>query len=185
MVWPELLLSAPPAAPLAAGYALRTYRPGDERRFYDIMALAGWPHWDDERLAPCLSRILPEGWFMAVHRESGAIVATAMAVHNYTGRCSFWGDVGWVAGDPAHSGRGLGMAVVAAATARLIEAGYRQIQLHTEDWRLAALKIYLELGYVPSLYTRAMPARWRVVCAQLGWPFTPDEWRARDIPVGH
>ena len=29
MVWPEHLLSAPPAAPLPPGYTLRTYRPGD------------------------------------------------------------------------------------------------------------------------------------------------------------
>jgi mycothiol synthase len=107
-----------------------------------------------------------------------------MAVHNYTGRYPFWGDLGWVAADPAHVGQGLGIAVVAAATTRLIEAGYRQIQLHTEDWRLAALKIYLKLGYVPSLYTETMPERWRAVCAQLGLPFTPDEWRAHDIPMG-
>jgi mycothiol synthase len=179
MVWPERRLSAPPAVRLPPGYALRTYRPGDETRFYQVMELAGWPGWDDEKLRPWLSRILPEGWFMAIHQESGEIVATAMALHNYTERHPFWGELGWLAGDPAHAGKGLGMAVSAAVTARLIDAGYRHIHLYTEDWRLPALKIYLKLGYVPSLYTPEMPERWREICAQLRWPFTPEEWGAR------
>ena len=71
MVWPEHLLSAPPAVRLPPGYALRTYRPGDEPRFYEVMALAGWPGWDDEKLRPWLARIPPGSWFMAVHEASG------------------------------------------------------------------------------------------------------------------
>jgi mycothiol synthase len=178
MVWPERLLDAPPAVRLPAGYALRTYRPGDEARFYEVMALAGWPGWDEERLRPWLYRILPGGWFMAVHQASGQIVATAMATHDPTWSVPFCGEVGWVAGDPAHSGRGLGRVVCAAVTARFIEIGYRHIHLYTEDWRLPAIKIYLRLGYVPYLCTPEMPERWRMICAQLNWPFTPEGWRA-------
>ena len=85
MVWPEHLLDAPPAVGLPPGYTLRTYRQGDEPRFYEIMELAGWPGWDDEVLWPWLSKILPEGWFMAIHEESSQIVATAMALHNLAG----------------------------------------------------------------------------------------------------
>jgi mycothiol synthase len=65
------------------------------------------------------------------------------------------------------------MAVCAAVTARLIAAGYRDIHLYTEHWRLAALKTYLKLGYVPFLYAERMAPRWAAVCEQLGWPFTP------------
>ena len=60
----------------------------------------------------------------------------------------FQGNLGWLAGDPAHAGRGLGAAVSAAATTRLIAAGHRDIRLGTEDFRLAAIRIYLKLGYV-------------------------------------
>ena len=59
---------------------------------------------------------------------------------------------------------------------RFIETGYRHIHLYTEHWRLAALKIYLKLGYVPYLYTAEMAERWRAICAQLGWPYTPEVW---------
>jgi len=176
MVWPERLLNAPPAARLPPGYALRTYRRGDEPRFYEVMELAGWPGWNDEKLQPWLPRILPGGWFMAVHKESGEIVATAMSLHSEVYPSG--GELGWLAGDPAHAGKGLGMVVSAAVTARFIAAGYRNIHLYTEDYRLPALKTYLELGYIPFLYTPEMPERWRAICAQLQWPFTPEVWRS-------
>ena len=38
MVWPEHLLNTPPVVRLADGYSLRTYRPGDEPRFFRLMA---------------------------------------------------------------------------------------------------------------------------------------------------
>jgi mycothiol synthase len=175
MVWPEYLLNTPPAVRLAGGYSLRTYRPGDEPRFFRLMELAGWPGWDNERLKPSLSRILPDGWFMAVHEASGEIVATAMALHNYSGLQPCQGNMGWLAGDPAHAGHGLGSAVSAAATARLIAAGYRDIRLGTEDFRLAAISIYLKLGYVPVLYQPEMTERWQAICGMLRWPFSPTE----------
>jgi len=177
MVWPGHLLNAPPAVRLPSGYALRTYQRGDEPRFYEIMELAGWPGWNDEKLQPWFERILPEGWFMAVHEESSEIVATAMALRDCSEFGRPGGELGWVAGDPVHSGRGLGMTVCAAVTERLIAEGYRHIHLYTEDWRLAALKTYLKLGYMPFLNASEMPERWRAVCVQLQWPFTPEVWR--------
>jgi mycothiol synthase len=176
MAWPAQRLVVPPEVRLPAGYALRTYRAGDEPRFYEVMALAGWPGWNEERLRPWRARILPEGWFFAVHAASDQIVATAMSVHDHQDWHPFGGELGWVAGDPAHAGRGLGKAVVGAVTARLLGMGYRNIHLFTEDYRLPALRTYLKIGYVPMLYDADMPERWRAVCEQVGWPFTPEQW---------
>jgi mycothiol synthase len=177
MVWPERLLQSPPIVWLPSGYGLRTYRPGDEARFYRVMELSGWPGWDDEKLRPWLARIVPEGWMMAVREETGEIAASAMAVHSHAEQHPFGGELGWVASDPAHRGKGLGRAVSAAVTARLIAAGYRNIHLYTDDFRHPALKTYLKLGYVPFLYRPEMLDRWRVICADLSWPFTPESWR--------
>lgn len=115
---------------------------------------------------------------MAVHRESNEIAATAMSLQDQSEFGNLGGELGWLAGDPAHSGKGLGMSVSAAVTARLIAEGYRHIHLYTEDYRFPALKIYLRLGYIPYLYTPDMQERWRAVCAQLQWPFTPEEWES-------
>jgi mycothiol synthase len=174
MVWPAQLLNAPPLAQLPRGYALRTYRSGDAPRFYTLMALAGWPGWDDEKLRPWQARVPPASWFLAVHEGSGEVVATAMTLTSEVYHDG--AELGWVACDPAHTGQGLGMVVCAAVTAWSIAAGYRHIHLWTEHYRLPALKTYLKLGYVPFLSTADMPERWRAICAQLSWPFTPQIW---------
>jgi len=178
MIWPEERRQDPPPVELPAGYTLRLYQPGDETRFYQVMALAGWPGWDEAKLQPWLFRILPQGWFMAVHQTSNQIVASAMATHDHTWLYPFCGEVGWLAADPAHTGRGLGTAVTAAVTARFIAAGYRCIHLYTEIFRLPALKIYLKLGYIPFLTKPESPGHWRTICEQLNWPFTPDAWQS-------
>jgi len=73
-----------------------------------------------------------------------------------------------VAADPEHRGKGLGLAVCAQATARFIQAGYRNIYLLTDDFRLPAIKTYLKLGYEPLLFCEGMAERWESVYRQLG-----------------
>lgn len=182
MVWPTDRLTTPPAPRLSPGYRLRAYQPGDEPRFYEVMTLSGWPGWDDDKLRPWLARIPPRGWIMAIDEQSGQIVATCMCLHDHSNLHPFGGEIGWVASDPAHRGKRLGMAVCAAATARLIEAGYRNIHLYTEHWRLAAIRSYLNLGYVPLFYLPEMHERWRVICEEVGWPFHPVSWQAAYRP---
>jgi mycothiol synthase len=180
MVWQQHLLSTPPSRPVPDGYRLRTYLRGDEAQFYPLMTLAGWPGWDDAKLAPWFARIVPDGWFFVVHEASDKIVAAAMGIHSHAPQHPFGGELGWVAGDPEHAGKGLGAVVVSAVTSRLIAGGYKNIHLYTEHWRFPALSIYFRLGYVPYLYNARQPERWRVICEQISRPFTPEQWRQAD-----
>ena len=173
MVWPEIQLSHPPIPNTPAGYTLRTAGPEDHEPFFALMASAGWPGWDQERLAPWVARLLPQGWFVAVHRATGALVGTAMALQDCSEFGEPGGELGWVASDPRHRGKGLGRAISAAATACMIDYGYRFIHLYTEDWRMPALKLYLTLGYVPFLDRDGATARWQAICHQLAMPFRP------------
>jgi mycothiol synthase len=170
MIWPAKRVQAKPRITVPVGYTLRTYRSGDETQFFALMALAGWPGWDEQKLKPWLFRILPDGWFMAIEQDSGKIVASAMATHDHTWKYPFCGEVGWVAADPAHTGKGLGLAVTAAVTTRFIEIGYRDIHLFTEHWRLAAIKIYLKLGYEPIIDAPEVENLWQKIFRQLSWP---------------
>jgi hypothetical protein len=97
---------------------------------------------------------------MVIHQESSQIVATAMALHDHSEWHPFGGELAWLAGDPAHAGKTLGMAVSAAVTARLIDAGYRHIHLYTEHWRLAAPKTYLK--QVNPLLRQSCPSSLRI-----------------------
>ena len=179
LLWPRSRLTDVPEVRLTDGYALRTHQPGDEATWRTIQNSAEpvLPGVDiDEQLKRYRSLLLPNGLFFAIHLASGEPVATAGALHNTRdGMFPFGGELGWVATIPAHQSKGLGSAVSAAATRRLIGAGYESIRVGTQDHRLPAIKVYLRLGYVPYLYATDMAERWRQICAKLDWPFTPEE----------
>jgi mycothiol synthase len=176
MLWPETRRDAPAVlSDSDPDYRLRTYRPTDAEAYLALLAGAGFT-WDAETLAAWLDRALPDGLFLIEHRATGQLAATAMASHNPSPLHPFGGELGWVAGSPAHAGRGLGRAVCAAVIARFLSAGYRRIYLKTDDWRLPALSIYLRLGITPFLYTPDMRGRWQSICEQVRQPFTPEAW---------
>jgi predicted TIM-barrel fold metal-dependent hydrolase/GNAT superfamily N-acetyltransferase len=176
MVWPEDRLGVPPEPKLPPDYGLRVFHHEDLPGYLALMSAAGFDFFSEEIVRKELRHVLPDGFFVIEHRPSGQLVATALAEHSPNELYAYGGQVGWVAGRPDHSGKGLGRAVVVAATNRLISAGYRCIYLKTDDWRLPAIKTYLNVGYVPHLRESTAPARWRAVCYRLGWPFTPDAW---------
>lgn len=174
MVWPQDLVERPPVGKLPPGYEIRLYRDSDLSGYIELMAQAGFTGWTEKHVQGTLARVLPDGFFVIVHTPTKKLVATAMALHNPApGLHPFGGELGWVAGDSQHSGKGLGFAVCAAVTARFLRGGYRRIYLRTDDFRLAALKIYLRLGYRPLLHAADMEARWRKVCERLQMPFQP------------
>ena len=168
MVWPPRLMGRPPAPVVPTGYVLRQYRDSEEPAYLDLMHKAGFADWSVKRMVAVKRMLLPGGFFVIEHMASGRLAATAMALHSPAELHPFGAELGWVAADPEHSGRGLGAAVCAAATARLIAAGYGDIRLQTDDWRLAAIKVYLKLGYEPLLYRDDMVPRWQAVKESLG-----------------
>ncbi len=176
MIWPQGGMIDPAAFPLPTGYKVRSFRPGDESEFFHLMHLAGFEGWDTTTLQPWLARIIPDGWFFVVDEASGALVCTAMTTHRPSEHHPFGGELSWVAGHPGHAGKGLGRVVCAAVVRRFLSAGYRNIYLYTDDWRLPAIKSYLQLGFIPLLFVPEMAERWEQICTQLGWPFSPADW---------
>lgn len=178
MIWPEEKLRALPAVLLPSDYSMRTWQPGDDDEFVRLMQLAGFDGWNLDSLRAAKQKALPDGIFLAVDTRSDALVATAMATHLPADNHPFGGELGWVAGHPDHRSKGLGMAVCTAVMQRYASAGYRRVYLKTDDWRLPAITIYLKLGFLPFLFAPDMEQRWREVCGELNWPFTPDQWQS-------
>ena len=180
---PQLLMIWPSNQPvelsewrLPAGCSIRNYRPGDEESFLGLMEAGNFDPWDEAKLHYNAARAIPGGWFLAVDERVDRVVGTVVSLHNYSGSTYFTGDLGWLAVDPSYRGRGLGYSLAAHATDRLLKGGYSRIQLHTEGFRLPAVKIYLRLGYVPVLCSRELCDVWEEVCEQLRWEFTPRLW---------
>jgi mycothiol synthase len=168
MVLPDAALATPPPVEVPAGFALRMYQAPDEPALIALMRRAGFERWGSQTLAEWLPRALPDGYFLVVDERSARLAATTLAAHHPSTLHPFGGELCWLAVDPDYRGRGLGRLACAATTRRLIGAGYRRIYLTTDDERLAAIRLYVELGYVPFAYDATMPARWDAVYARLG-----------------
>jgi hypothetical protein len=84
MVWPRARLAHPPTLDVPEGYTLRTYQPGEESVFFNLMERVGFPGWTMPIFDTWLQKTLQDGLFFVVCRETGALAATAMACHNPT-----------------------------------------------------------------------------------------------------
>jgi mycothiol synthase len=168
MVRPSSVPAAVPA--LCSGYSARPFRAGDERQCDDLLHLA---FEDTRRFAEILERALDGGYFVVEHMASGELAASCVAMRGGSPRHPEAGELGWLVTDPSHTGKRLGTTVSALVTNRLAAQGYARPFLATEDFRTAAISIYLKLGWRPFLYDEQMEPRWRKVFAELGREFEP------------
>ena len=152
---------------LPPDYLVRPFHEDDRKPWIALMRAAGFEGWSHDHLRQALSMALPDGIFFIEHCPTRALVAIAMAGHRSTELHPFGGELGWVAVSPEHRGRHLSAIVSSEATKRFLSAGYREIYLATDDWRVAAIKTYLGLGYVPFLWASYMEERWRLVCRNI------------------
>jgi mycothiol synthase len=157
-----------PVPPIPSGYALRPFRAGDDDAYQDLFRLA-WA--DESALQHTKKHALSDGFLVIEHEVSGLLVASCVAFAPESPEHPHDGSLGWLVTDPAHTRRGLATALAATVTTRLVEEGYAMPWLGTEDDRLAAIAIYLGLGWQPYLYNGGMEARWRAIFARLGLPF--------------
>jgi len=150
------------------GYSIRTFRDSDRDGWISLMRASGFDSWGQESVKRAVSAALPEGIYFAVHDASGELVGTAMAGHAPTELHPFGGELGWVGVSPAHRGKRLSTLLCFEVVQRFLRAGYREIYLQTDDWRLPAIKTYVNLGFVPLLCSSEMEERWRLAARNLG-----------------
>jgi mycothiol synthase len=73
------------------------------------------------------------------------------------------GVVHWVGADPNFAGKGLGAAVTTSVLHNFIEHGRTTAVLLTDDHRLAAIRVYLKLGFLPEMSHESHPERWKAI----------------------
>ena len=67
-----------------------------------------------------------------------------------------------------YQGRGLALPMNLYAVQKILEDGNTKVNLTTDDWRLPAIKSYLNAGFEPVYHYPDMADRWRRVMGQLG-----------------
>ena len=130
--------------------------------------MAGWDTGRVRRDLTGDARFRPDGLFFACEASTGRPVATATA---------WWSPrfgrlrptLHMVAGLPDTRGRGLGKLVCQAAVAYMARQGATEVILTTDDHRLAAIAIYLGLGFLPMRYHGGEDheGRWQAVLEKL------------------
>ncbi|MBD0330930.1 MAG: GNAT family N-acetyltransferase [Thermoleophilia bacterium] len=145
-------LDGEPARPAwPEGIAVRTFRPGDERTFYDVHQETFEDHWEHTRrpydewahwfLAPEHHR--PELWFLALAGDEPAGVSMCSPDEARA-------EVGWVAilgvRRPWRK-RGLGKALLLHSFAELARHGFRRVQLGVDAESITgAVRLYERAG---------------------------------------
>jgi mycothiol synthase len=172
MLWPSGM--QPTRFSPDSGYLLRQWHAGEENAHAQLMHAAGFNTWTAAQLKGVwLAKILKDGFFIIEHSSTRTLAATAMATHAPRPSHPGGAELGWVAGDPCHAGKNLGMVVCSAATWCMWNAGYTRMYLLTDDARLPAIRTYLKLGWQPRICNSEHRDRWQAVCASLSLPYSP------------
>ena len=117
--------------------------------------------WDEARLQLETALVVPG---TQVFLTQAGQPAAAAGVYDRTS--DSW-EIGWITVHPEHRRRGLGEAVTRLAMDRARSLPPRPLLLYTEDHRLDAIRLYLRLGFVPSLRHRSHRRRWRHIARRL------------------
>ena len=165
--------SLPPVA-LPSGYGMTTLREAGVDAWVDALNATGQlGDWDADRAGDWLSgerHAIPEGTFIVTSDGRPAATCCTIPPTSTEPRA----ELGWLSVSPEHQGRGLGSQVCLAVLHFARRMGYAEIYLNTDDWRLPAVKTYLDLGFEPEMAHESHPRRWEAVYEKLGAARAPD-----------
>lgn len=151
------------------GYEIRSFIEGDQSGWDEVLALAfDWEpgQADFETVMRSDAAFTPERVKVVVTAQ-GQVVATA----------SCWPvpkfdddhrSLHYVAVHPDHQGLRLGYQISLAAMHQAVAEGGQSMVLLTDDFRDAAIKTYLRMGFVPVHAHRSHSERWRLIQGRLG-----------------
>lgn len=154
-----------PEIEIPQGYEMRTYRKGDEADWARITnaSLGGNRSAEDAREGlTSKPEFMPDGLFFITH--NGELVGTCCA-YRLSAEETAEGYLHMLGVLPEHQGKRLGKALVAAVLHYFRDHGFRRAILHTDDFRIPAIRSYLRAGFQPDLRPEdeTQPARWEVV----------------------
>lgn len=179
---PQLYMTRPdltnlPPLRVAEGYCVRTYEPGDDVHWVNIIAGS----FKIEPSTLSFDKIMrqdpafrPERIFFVCHGVEPVGTTAAYLRPVFRPQAGMIHYVGVLEG---HGGKGLGQALMGAALNRMRDEEWVSAWLSTDDHRLAAIKIYLALGFEPWLLHESHRSRWPAVLLALNRGDLIETWQ--------
>jgi mycothiol synthase len=156
----------PPLMP-PPGFSVRPAGSEDAAGIAAILA-ASFPNmgWTGEKVRNVLFGASDVREVLVVSKDDGTIVATASV--QMPPREMRRGLIHMAGASAAYSGKRLGYTVSLAVLQELRILGCSEAVLSTDDFRLPAIKTYLNLGFVPLINHGSHTERWQHVAEELG-----------------
>ena len=160
-----------PKLKLPTGYDMRTYLEGDEEHWARIIndSFGGGERTAQDTRDQITGRdvFLPDGFYLATHGDTPVGTACAWRQSVDEKEVGYVHMVGVVA---EHTGHKLGKWVSLAVLYYFRDNGFKCAMLDTDDFRIPAVKTYLNLGFIPVYVEEGQPERWRAIFEKLKLP---------------
>jgi mycothiol synthase len=160
-----------PKLELPDGYSLRTYQEGDETHWANIISdsFGGRKRTAEDTRNEITGRdvFVPDGLYFVTHQDIP--VGTACAWRQSVNETEV-GYVHMVGVLGEHTGHKLGKWVSLAVLYYFRDNGFSCSMLDTDDFRIPAIKTYLNLGFVPVYVDDTQPERWEEILKKLELP---------------
>ena len=179
MIWSHRR-AAPLVPELSPGYKLRAVVSQQIEIAREVIEIDGVL--TDQQWKDFSDRVLPDGLFFIEEPESSRLVGTVSAIHNPAATRFYFpggGELGYLVVAPEHRNRRLGGALIGAAVVRFLQAGYHNIFLGVQGWRIPAIRCYLRAGFQPFIHDPDLALRWRTIFQTLGLETNESSWPTR------
>ena len=171
----RLNLASLPIIEIPDNYKLRTYQEGDDAHWAEIInsSFGGNRTVKDtySQIIDC-PQFSPDGLFFITQDDQP--IGTACAWKRDTNETEI-GYLHMVGVKPDHSGRRLGKWVSLAVIHYFCEHSFKCVILETDDFRIPAVKTYLNLSFVPLFVDTDHSKRWDNLFKKLKLPVLPDQ----------
>ena len=163
-----------PKLEIPEGYEIRIYQEGDDAHWANIInaSFGGKQRMAEDTRREIIDRPVfdPKGLYFATYQ--GLPVGTACAWKKSPDETEV-GYVHMVGVASEHTGHKLGKWVSLGVLMYFQERGFKCAILDTDDFRVPALKTYLNLGFLPVYVEAEQPERWQKIFEKLGLPAMP------------
>jgi GNAT superfamily N-acetyltransferase len=161
-----------PSVAFPEGYGMRAMRLDEAGLWTDIQRDAEpyfdvRPGWFQQQFGSDLEAV-PQRCYLVVNAR-GVAVGTISAWYNDSYQGERWGQVHWLAVRPAYQRRGLARAALAYCLAQLAR-WHGRAYLGTQSERVGAIRLYLEMGFVPDVRHPGARQVWLALGDKVGYP---------------